>query len=167
MTIMIIAVTGHRPNKLWGYNYEVPQYISLKNKMQEILEEQKPEYIISGMAIGVDTVFAIAGLQLEIPLECAIPCLNQEQMWSEEAKKLYHKILDRAWKITYVSKEPYAAWLMQKRNEYMVDNCDLLIAVWDGTAGGTANCVKYAKATNKQIIFINPKNCGATHEEKM
>ena len=88
-------------------------------------------------------------------------------MWSEEAKKLYHKILDRAWKITYVSKEPYAAWLMQKRNEYMVDNCDLLIAVWDGTSGGTANCVKYAKATNKHIIFINPKNCGATHEEKM
>lgn len=51
----------------------------------------------------------------------------------------------------------YAPAKMQIRNEYMVENCDLLIAVWDKSDGGTANCVKYAKSQRKNIIYINPK----------
>jgi uncharacterized phage-like protein YoqJ len=46
---------------------------------------------------------------------------------------------------------------MQKRNEYMVDNSDIVIAVWDGSKGGTYNCVKYAEKLGKKIIVINPK----------
>lgn len=39
----------------------------------------------------------------------------------------------------------------------MVDNSDFVIAVWDGTKGGTANCVRYAKKLNKELVAINPK----------
>ena len=46
---------------------------------------------------------------------------------------------------------------MQKRNEYMVDKCDILLAVWDGSAGGTNNCVKYARKLDKEIIIIDPR----------
>jgi uncharacterized phage-like protein YoqJ len=45
---------------------------------------------------------------------------------------------------------------MQKRNEYMVDKCDKLLAVWNGTTGGTHNCIKYAKSKGKEIILLNP-----------
>jgi uncharacterized phage-like protein YoqJ len=45
---------------------------------------------------------------------------------------------------------------MQLRNEFMVNNSDIVIAVWDGTNGGTANCVKYAQVENKEIIIIDP-----------
>lgn len=31
---------------------------------------------------------------------------------------------------------------MQKRNEYMVDLADKVVAVWDGSKGGTDNCEK-------------------------
>jgi uncharacterized phage-like protein YoqJ len=41
--------------------------------------------------------------------------------------------------------------MLQKRNEWMVDHCDLLIAVWDGSEGGTANCVRYARHHERQI----------------
>ena len=54
--------------------------------MQEILEEQKPEYIISGMAIGVDTVFAIAGLQLEIPLDAQFLVLIKNRCGQKKQK---------------------------------------------------------------------------------
>ncbi|MNP85294.1 hypothetical protein D3C76_1849670 [compost metagenome] len=46
---------------------------------------------------------------------------------------------------------------MQKRNEWMVDNSKFIISVWDGTKGGTGNCVKYAENKNKHISNINPK----------
>lgn len=45
---------------------------------------------------------------------------------------------------------------MQKRNEYMVDLADRVIAVWDGSKGGTATCVKYAEKVGKEIIRIEP-----------
>ena len=40
----------------------------------------------------------------------------------------------------------------------MVDNSDVLIACWNGTSGGTANCVKYAEKTGNKIYRINPDN---------
>ena len=36
----------------------------------------------------------------------------------------------------------------------MVDNCTHVLAMWDGSEGGTANCVKYAQAVNKPIINL-------------
>jgi hypothetical protein len=36
----------------------------------------------------------------------------------------------------------------------MVDHADMVIALWDGTSGGTANCVNYAKAQHKQIVNV-------------
>ena len=45
---------------------------------------------------------------------------------------------------------------MQKRNEYMVDLADVVIAVWDGSNSGTGNCIKYAQKCGKEIIQITP-----------
>jgi uncharacterized phage-like protein YoqJ len=48
---------------------------------------------------------------------------------------------------------------MQKRNEYMCNNADYLIAIWDGSSGGTKNCVDYYRQNKnlKNLILINPK----------
>lgn len=54
--------------------------------------------------------------------------------------------------------QSYKGYLMQKRNEYMVDNINELIAVWDGQSGGTANCVNYAKKKGIAITQIDPNN---------
>ena len=37
----------------------------------------------------------------------------------------------------------------------MVNNSDLVIAVWNGSKGGTNNCIDYAKKKNKDILYIN------------
>lgn len=39
----------------------------------------------------------------------------------------------------------------------MVDNSDILLAVYDGNSkGGTAYTVEYARKQGKQVILINP-----------
>jgi uncharacterized phage-like protein YoqJ len=44
------------------------------------------------------------------------------------------------------------------RDKYMVDNCDLLFAVFDGDKnGGTWNTVKYAEQIGKPIVFFDWK----------
>ena len=42
-----------------------------------------------------------------------------------------------------VSNGPYTSAAMQVRNEWMADHCDVLLALWNGTPGGTANCLRY------------------------
>lgn len=156
---MTICATGHRPNKLYGYNLMDPRWISLKGKMKQLLISNQCNEAISGMALGVDTIFALAVLELKqqgypIKLHCAIPCRHHSSKWRDESIAMYSEILHQADKIVLVSDEEYQPWVMQKRNEYMVDLSDKVIAVWDGTPGGTANCVKYAQKCHKEIIRI-------------
>ncbi len=160
---MIIAVTGHRPDKLWGYDLKHPKYNKLYNMLYNLLDKYYVGHCITGMALGADTIFAYAALKYkkEYPdtiLECAIPCQNHSKKWQNKDRDRYDKILKQSEIITLVSDEEYKPWLMQKRNEYMVDRCELLIAVWDGSKGGTGNCVAYAKKKGKIIVVINPKD---------
>jgi uncharacterized phage-like protein YoqJ len=50
-------------------------------------------------------------------------------------------------------------WVYNKRNEWMIDHANVVVAVWDGTSGGTANAVKYAKKIKRPVWRIDP----ATH----
>lgn len=158
---MKICVTGHRPNKMYGYDIYNKQWTELKEKFKKLLLDNKCDEAITGMALGVDTVFALAVLELKqeghnIKLHCAIPCKNHSCKWGKKSIDLYNKILSKADKVKLVSDEQYKPYLMQKRNEYMVDLSDKIIAVWDGTKGGTKNCVEYATKCNKDIIRIKP-----------
>ena len=46
---------------------------------------------------------------------------------------------------------------LQIRNVYMLDQCDILVAVYNGREkGGTFNCVTAAKKRNMNIVYMNP-----------
>ena len=50
----------------------------------------------------------------------------------------------------------YNKWCFQKRNKYMVDKSDVVLAVWNRETIGTGNTVKYANEKNRKVIVINP-----------
>lgn len=149
---MIIAGTGHRPNKLGGYSPEATR--KLYNIAHTWLTDNKPSHVISGMALGWDMALANAAISCAIPFTAAIPFEGQESMWPKASQDFYNHLLSKANTIIDVCSPGYAAWKMQKRNEWMVDNCDTLLALWNGTNGGTANCVNYAIKMEKSIINL-------------
>jgi uncharacterized phage-like protein YoqJ len=154
---MIVAVTGHRPNKLGGeYDMKGPLSTSIYNALKEEIEKLDPEKMISGMALGVDMIFANLAVRLHRTLIAAVPFSGQELKWPPQSQKIYNTLLSYADEIVIVSPGGYSPAKMQKRNEWMVDNCDVLIAVWDGSPGGTANCRDYARSVGKRIINIDP-----------
>jgi len=153
---MIFAFTGHRCPKIGGFNLPNPTYNFVCQQIEKTLQGLKPEKIISGMALGVDQWAANIAIKLNIPFIAAVPFEGQEKAWPLESQKIFHKLLSKASEIVIVSEGGYAAYKMQIRNEWMVDQCDKLIAVWDGSPGGTGNCVKYAQNKDKEIIRINP-----------
>ena len=160
-----LSVTGHRPNKLWGYDYNDVHYQNLQTRFEDIVKNLLQSYdtvtMYSGMAIGVDTIFALAALHLKsegypVRLICAVPFVGQECRWNRQTQQLYNSIKSMADEVVVVCSGSYAPWKMQKRNEYLVDNCDELIAVWDGSSGGTGNCVSYATSKNTPMVHIVP-----------
>jgi uncharacterized phage-like protein YoqJ len=158
--------TGHRPNKLGGYNENNPIMLNVRRRLDSAITQAiRAGYtdFISGMALGVDIVAAEIVLDKKkeyenIKLIAAVPFEGQEGNWPEHSQERWRKVMSQADEIVYVCEPGYAAWKMQKRNAWMVDNSQAIIAVWDGTKGGTGNCVEYAKKAKHKpkIAHINP-----------
>jgi len=154
---VIVAFTGHRPDKLGGYKVPNPMYIKVCREIDKVLRELKPEKVITGMALGVDQWAAMIAHKMEIPFLAAIPFEKQEAKWPEQSQKTYRLLRKLASEEVIVSPGGYSADKMQTRNKWMVDHCDKLIAIWDGSSGGTGNCINYAKSIKREIIYIDPK----------
>ena len=116
------------------------------------LIEARPTQVISGMALGVDQIAVRITLALSIPLVAAVPFPGQEAPWPPSSRDDYTGILSQATRVVFVAQPPYAAWKLQRRNEWMVDRADVVWAVWDGSpTGGTANAISYAERQSKPV----------------
>jgi uncharacterized phage-like protein YoqJ len=149
---MIIAGTGHRPDKLGGYSEHV-EY-QLFYLARSYLKKHPASRVISGMALGWDTALAHAALHCKYPLTCAIPFVGQENRWTPRSKRQYSKILEKAHQIEVISEGGYESWKLERRNRWMVDNCDMVVALWNGTPGGTANCMAYVEEKHKTYVNL-------------
>lgn len=154
---MIVSFTGHRPEEISGYSGG-PVQDWVCGQLNDVLYTLKPSSAISGMALGVDQWAAANCIYLNIPWIAAIPFVGQEKIWPQESQDEYWKLIQNCSKVVIVSDGGYSPEKMQLRNEWMVDNSDLLIAVWNGNKGGTGNCVRYAQLIKKPIHIINPKD---------
>lgn len=161
----VACFTGHRPNKLGGYNKNNPIYIAARITTQQLIEQWYAEdgynKFITGMAQGYDWIGAYATIHardvmgLPIKLTAYLPCLNQESMWPVHAKQEYHSILEKCDEVVLVTDKPYAPYLMQKRNIAMVDASSRVIACWNGEKrGGTWNCIEYANQKNVPVTVL-------------
>lgn len=147
--MITVGFTGHRPQRLKDSKDVI------YNKIKDKLIKQKPDQCISGMALGFDTWAAEACIELNIPFIAAVPFDGQDKVWGKTDKEKYQYLLDKAKEVIIVSEGGYAAWKLFKRNEYIVDNSDIIIAGFDGKKfGGTFQCLNYAKRQNKEIVLL-------------
>lgn len=154
--------TGHRPAKLpWRFDETDPRCEALKRRIADAVDLAYREgyrHFLCGMALGCDLYFCEAVLALreahpDVTLEAAIPCPTQSDSWTAPQRERYYGLLSRCDLETMVS-EKYTSSCMQRRDRYMVDHASLLIAVFDGTAGGTQYTMQYAMGRGVDIVDI-------------
>lgn len=151
---MIYAGTGHRPNKLGGYEDSAnKRLVAFAEETLQKLSPQ-PSLIISGMALGWDQALAEAATNLCIPWDAYIPFVGQEDRWPKGSRDKYHALINQARKVLAVSAPGYAVRKMHARNERMVRACDTVLALYDGSPGGTQACVTYAELKGKPIVNL-------------
>ncbi len=152
--------TGHRPEKLpWGYDETDARCAALKGRIADALEAlyaRGYRHFISGMALGADTYLCEAALALRdrypgVTVEAAVPFAGQSNRWTPEARER-HRRLCEACDVNTVLRQDYTRWCMFERNRYMVDRSSLLLAVFDGSAGGTKYTVDYALSRGLEVV---------------
>ena len=162
---MKVAATGHRPPKVCGWEeYEGVGLERMTALARNCLIRLDAEEAISGMALGWDISFALAAIGLNIPLIAAVPFKGQEKRWNKKSRDFYYETLSQSQEVIYVCKDEMPAsgeWSKQKidemmkgRDRWMVDNCDKVLALYNGTHGGTSATVNYAHSQGKPVINV-------------
>jgi hypothetical protein len=152
---MKVGVTGHQNIPAAGLSY-------IRQGMEEALTQTRDGLLgVSSLAVGADQLFASLVLERGGRLHLIIPCRNYDTTFTvEDDLKNYKDLLSKAHQVTTLpfpqpSEDAYLA-----AGHRIVDECDLLVAVWDGKPargkGGTADAVSYAHRRGKTVRVIWP-----------
>ena len=176
MTTLHIALTGHRPTKLGGYNLSTPEYAALRADLEQYIRYQLTNHDTvvghSGLALGADTIWSKAILNMRdqypdrVKFHAEIPMMTQYKKWFKQSDIdfWHHQVAVADEKTIYATFDDptnvtnqEAGKALKDRNIGMIDHSNVVLAVWDGTPGGTMHAVKYADKTNKPVVIIRPK----------
>ena len=170
---LTVMITGHRPHLLGGYNENNPKKLAIEKKLRGILtrinttaiEKGKQPIVISGMALGVDQWWAKAAIDQGIACHAYIPFKGQEARWPKPSQAEYRNLLTHCEKKIIVCPGGYAAWKMKTRNEAMVNNANVCVAIWNGNfKSGTGHCVAYISEAKKPCLIVDPATLEARWE---
>lgn len=149
MKTLIVAGTGHRPEDCRHSETEIR--IMARNK----LRGSGATTFITGMAAGFDLWAGDEARLLGLEVWAAKPWTTHEPR--KEDAELYATIIEYASKVVNVVESDTfpGAWCYHKRNEWMVDNADVVMSYWSGKeSGGTYACREYARRTHKKLANI-------------
>lgn len=132
----------------------------LRTEIQTLITQHPATHFVCGMEPGTDLDAAEIVLELKtqypaITLEAAIPYEEQASLWSERERDRYYAILEQCDQETLLQKQQTAD-CKARGIRYLVDACDILIAVWNGTPDRTGETIRYAAKQGKHIIQIDP-----------
>jgi uncharacterized phage-like protein YoqJ len=169
--MQVCAFTGHRPQHLGLCGEDVQLLKRLLYQAIERAYSLGAREFISGMALGTDQWAAEETISLrekhnDIRLHCAIPCSDQFERWRESDRKNYFELIRLADTVTVLS-EKYKDGCMQRRDRWMIEKSDRLIAVYTGKKGGTSLTVKMAQKKGIPIDYVMFKNENTRPTEEM
>ena len=87
-------------------------------------------------------------------MEAAIPGEEQAARWPEADRERYFRLVEQCDYETMVQRH-YDRGCMLRRNRYMVDRSAMLIAVYDGTLGGTMYTLQYAMKRKLDLVILD------------
>lgn len=164
-------VTGHRPDKLFGYNLADYRYIQIREWFKEKFIEHQIKEVYIGMALGTDINACEAVIELkesgvDIKLHACVAFIGVEKKWNSTDVLKFNSMLEKADTVTIVTEDVWheGCTYLTDRNHYMVDNCSIGFAVINNglqktklNKTGTMECIRYAtkNGVNVEIFDAN------------
>lgn len=154
------AFTGHR-------SYDGSGDASLAAAVRHLYGRGYRTFL-TGMAAGFDLAAGecVAKLRGELEglrLHCVVPFAGHRRSLAGEAGERYDRLLGVADEVTVLSPR-YGSRAYFERNDFLVDNASVVVAWFDGSAGGTRYTVQRAFRSGVEIcnlwlgLFSGPQN---------
>ncbi|MEV5281936.1 hypothetical protein [Streptomyces sp. NPDC051994] len=148
-----IGVTGHR-------DIPAEAFAEIHDRLRSVLCGHDGSLeALSSLATGADQLFASIALDCGAALTVVIPSGDYETGFADAAELARYRGLKRrasqevALGYPHSTNEAYYA-----AGAYIADNCDRLVAVWDGLParglGGTGDIVQYARSLGRPVTVI-------------
>ena len=152
---LVVGITGHRPGPLGGYRYPNPIQLAVVKAIEDALLELKPSILITGMALGTDQWAAEVCIHHNIPFAAFVPYPDYGDNWPPHAQAHYQWLLSKANQRINVDERPgYDPRKLHGRNAWIVEKCELLLAVYNGTSGGTQACLGVAARQHRPVRYL-------------
>jgi nucleoside 2-deoxyribosyltransferase len=162
---IVIGVTGHR--KLQNQSEltkQIPRIIKrIKQWIPPLHSTPLVFHILSSLAEGADRL--VTHEVLKIPssqLEVVFPFAKDKYIRDfkgPKSKVAFEGLLSRAHRVLQLPPTTTRTEAYAQAGRYVVDHCDVLVALWDGTypaaQGGTAETVSYARSQKCPLFWIN------------
>ena len=171
---LFVGFTGHRkladPNRIAG---------AIREVLQRLDRTGMPLAAVSSAASGADTLFVRAALDQKLPwtLLLPFPPAAFRQDFSAADWAVTERLLPQAiWTHIEPPAEKDQPAEENRKDAFLecgirtLDNCDVVVAVWDGQEahgrGGTGDMVAYARNQKKPLFWIHATT-GAIIEENL
>ena len=163
--VLPVGFTGHR---------RLPDEAGSRAVLREFLREYKASspaivYGVSSAAAGADLLFAESCLELDIPLRMLLPMPAEEfrNDFDAETWARAERVLARAISVEVTGQGRDRSELYYECGIQTVQQCRLLLALWDGEAsrglGGTAEIVDFADKIGRPVVCFHSQT-GARHD---
>jgi hypothetical protein len=152
-----VGITGHQ------HLADASSWDWVKMEMNNLLARlPRPIVGITCLAVGADSLFAELVLQHSGSIEAVLPFPEYEHELQIHERVRYRELLAMVSTITVLEKKPSKEESYFEAGKKVVDNAELLLAVWDKKParglGGTGDIVEYASQRQKDITCIDPIN---------
>ncbi len=161
--MITVGITGHR------FLAEVEKITPAVHRVLDEVESafgHPPLRIVSSLAEGADMLVVQQALKRGNPsLVAALPFPRDEYLsdfQSSSAQKVFIHLLDQAEEIITLPPTPTKEKSYQAAGLYMLEQADILIAIWDGQdsqgTGGTGEIVAEARRLGLPLAWIHAGN---------
>ncbi len=158
-----IGITGHRI---------LARQENIKAGIKQVIDNLLSFYptaqweVISALAEGADCLFVEeATHQLNAGLVVVLPLPVENYLGdfhNATNKATFNKLLDKAQKIIVIEPQTSKEKAYLAAGAYIVENCDVLVAIWDGQKaqglGGTGDIVALARRKALPLAWIQAGN---------
>jgi len=116
---------------------------------------------VTSLALGADQIFAKEVLRAGGALHVIVPCANYRTSFQDdEGRRSFDELLSLARSSTQLPFEQPSEEAYMAAGRAVVDDSELLLAVWDGEPaaglGGTADVVAYANERQRAVRIVWP-----------
>lgn len=163
---LVVGVTGHRtlPDEKAAAFAVHSGLEQIKEKLPKAPRTPVFFTVLSPLAEGADRLVAGEVLTHDnSQLEVVLPFDKDEYVKDFPATKAeFESLLQRSTRIKQLGGKKTGEHSYAPVGHYVVDHCDVLIALWNGQPaageGGTAEIVKYARATKCPLFWIDSQD---------